>query len=93
MTQKHIQVLFLIGLRLIKEKCLKKYGTVLRRIFEARETSDYEIYAVFEKEEIKEFLKQAKSLKPNSETRLNVFLRHTQQNSTHSFCSIKKRFF
>ncbi len=45
----------------------KKYGTVLRRIFEARETSDYEIYAVFEKEEIKEFLKQAKDFTRLSE--------------------------
>jgi len=48
------------GLRFVKEGIVpKRYGGVLRRIFEARESSDYEIYAIFENTEVKELLKQA----------------------------------
>lgn len=55
-------------LRLVKEGLVsKKYGKILRNAFEKRESSDYSIGAIFEKEEVenllndaKEFLKRAK---------------------------------
>ncbi len=46
---------------MIKEgRIPKKYGSILRHIFEARESGDYEVYAVFDYEEVDELLSQAK---------------------------------
>ena len=50
-----------IGFHLVERGIMeKKYGTILRRLFEARETSDYVVGAVFSEEEVKKMLEEAK---------------------------------
>lgn len=52
--------IFYAGLKIIKEKLIPpKYSVVLRRAYEMRESSDYGIGIIFEKEEVKELLKEA----------------------------------
>jgi len=56
----HEGVLHKFGLRIIKEGILdKKYGVILRRLKEMRETSDYVILAYFTEDEIKEAIRAA----------------------------------
>ena len=59
-AKTHSGVLSEFGLRLVKEKLVEeKYGTILRKAFELRETSDYKIGAVFGKDEVKSLLNEA----------------------------------
>ena len=52
--------MYKFGLRIIKEGILdKKYGVILRRLKEMRETSDYVILAYFTEDEIREAIKEA----------------------------------
>ena len=49
-----------IGFYLVERSIIeKRYGTILRRLFESRETSDYVVGAVFMEEEVKKMLKDA----------------------------------
>jgi len=51
-----------IGFHLVEKGIIeKKYGTILRRLFESRETSDYVIGAVFTEKEVNKMLEEAKS--------------------------------
>ena len=51
-----------IGFHLVEKDMIdKKYGTILRRLFESRETSDYVIGAVFTEKEVNKMLEEAKS--------------------------------
>jgi uncharacterized protein (UPF0332 family) len=51
-----------IGFYLVeKGKIEKRYGTILRRLFESRETSDYVVGAVFSEEEVNKMLSDARS--------------------------------
>ena len=50
-----------IGFHLVEKGMIeRKYGTILRRLFESRETSDYVVGAVFSEEEVKKMLEEAK---------------------------------
>ncbi|MEM3616537.1 MAG: HEPN domain-containing protein [Candidatus Bathyarchaeia archaeon] len=67
-AKTHSGLISEFGLRIVKTNLLdKKFGQYLRRAFEMRESSDYEIGAIFSEEEVKtliknaeEFLKKAK---------------------------------
>ena len=60
-AKTHVGIISEFGLRIIKEKLIeKKFGRVLRKAFEMRESSDYKISVVFEREEVEELLKEAK---------------------------------
>ncbi|MGC8998899.1 MAG: HEPN domain-containing protein [Candidatus Bathyarchaeia archaeon] len=67
-AKTHSGLISEFGLRIIKTNLLdKKFGQYLRRAFEMRETSDYEIGAIFSREEVQtlvnnaeEFIKTAK---------------------------------
>ncbi len=67
-AKTHSGLISEFGLRIIKTNLIdKKFAQYLRRAFEMRETSDYEIGAIFSEEEIQtliknaeEFLKKAK---------------------------------
>lgn len=57
----------------------KRYGTILRRLFESRETSDYVVGAVFVKEEVNKMLEDAKlflkMVEKKSEENLKKYLK------------------
>ena len=60
-AKTYVGIISEFGLRIIKEKLIeKKFGRVLRKAFEMRESSDYKISVVFEREEVEELLKEAK---------------------------------
>ena len=61
-AKTHSGLISEVGLQLIGKGLLeKRYGRIIRRLFEARETSDYVVGAIFEKQEVKEMLDEAKS--------------------------------
>jgi len=60
-AKTHSGVISEFGLRVIKPKKLdRKYGQILRKAFEMRESGDYELGIIFEEEEVKKLLKEAK---------------------------------
>ncbi len=61
-TKTHAGLVSEIGFHLVEKGIVeKKYGTILRRLFESRETSDYVIGAVFIEEEVKKMIEDAQS--------------------------------
>jgi len=61
-AKSHSGLLSSVGLHLIeKGQMEKKYGSVLRRLFEARETADYMVGAIFEEEEVTNMVRDAAS--------------------------------
>lgn len=69
-----------IGFHLVEKEILdKRYGIILRRLFESRETSDYVIGAVFSEEEVDKMLRDAESFlqmaKKKSEENLKKYSR------------------
>jgi uncharacterized protein (UPF0332 family) len=61
-AKTHAGLISEIGFHLVEKGMMEKtYGTILRRLFESRETSDYVVGAVFTEEEVNEMLKGAKS--------------------------------
>jgi len=51
-----------IGFHLVEKSVIeRKYGTILRRLFESRETSDYVVGAIFSVKEVKKMLEDAKA--------------------------------
>ena len=61
-AKTHAGLVSEIGFQLVEKGILdKKYGIILRRLFESRETSDYVVGAVFSEEEVKKMLSDAKS--------------------------------
>ncbi len=60
-AKTHSGLISEFGLRLVKEGFVsRKYGKILRNAFEKRESSDYEIGAIFERREVESLLKDAK---------------------------------
>jgi len=59
-AKTHSGLISEFGLRIIKEKLLPvKYGRILRIAFEMRESGDYEIGVFFDKNEVKNLIKNA----------------------------------
>ena len=60
-AKSHSGLISEFGLRIVKPKLVERvYGKVLRKSFEARESSDYKIGAIFDKGEVKELISDAK---------------------------------
>ncbi len=60
-ARTHSGTISMLGLYLIERgKLDKRYGVILRRLFEARETANCVLGAIFEREEIKEMIANAK---------------------------------
>ena len=60
-AKTHSGLISEVGFYLVEKGMIdKKYGTILRRLFESRETSDYVIGAVFLEEEVNKMLEEAK---------------------------------
>jgi hypothetical protein len=65
-----------IGFHLVEKGLIeKRYGTILRRLFESRETSDYVVGAVFSEEEVKKMLSDAKSFLRLAEKKSEEYLK------------------
>lgn len=61
-VKTHAGLITEIGFHLVEKGMIpKRYGTILRRLFESRETSDYVIGAVFIENEVKSMLKDAEA--------------------------------
>ncbi|MEM4713054.1 MAG: HEPN domain-containing protein [Candidatus Bathyarchaeia archaeon] len=59
-AKTHSGLISEFGLRIVKTNLIdKKFGQYLRRAFEMRESSDYEIGAIFSEEEVKTLIKNA----------------------------------
>jgi len=62
MPRSHDGLVHLFGLKVVEGKLTdKKYGRILSRLREARESSDYSLYAFFEKEEVLSLLNDAEA--------------------------------
>ncbi len=60
-VKTHSGLMAEFGLHIIKEKKMdSKFGQILRQTMEARESSDYKITAIFDKDEVKEMYDDAK---------------------------------
>jgi uncharacterized protein (UPF0332 family) len=67
-AQTHSGLISEFGLRIIKEKQMeRKYGRILRKAFEARESSDYHIGVIFEKEEVEKLLEETEDFLKKAE--------------------------
>ncbi|MBI3413646.1 MAG: HEPN domain-containing protein [Candidatus Aenigmarchaeota archaeon] len=67
-AKTHSGMISEFGLRIIKEKLADKgMGVTLRRAFELRETSDYQIGAIIEESEVESLLKGAKTFLEDAE--------------------------
>ncbi len=67
-TKTHTGLISEIGFHFIEKKIIdKKFGIILRRLYESRETSDYVIGAIFGEDEVEEMIKNAKSFIEESE--------------------------
>ena len=61
-AKTHSGLISEIGFHLVEKGIIeKRYGMILRRLFESRETSDYVVGAVFLEEEVKKMLENADS--------------------------------
>jgi uncharacterized protein (UPF0332 family) len=59
-AKTHSGLLSEFGLRLVKEKLVEeRFGKILRKSYELRETSDYKIGVIFGEDEVKSLLKDA----------------------------------
>jgi uncharacterized protein (UPF0332 family) len=60
-AKTHSGLISEFGLRIVKpRKADKKLGAILRKTFELRESADYSLAAIIEKEEVEELMKGAK---------------------------------
>jgi uncharacterized protein len=60
-AKTHSGLISEIGLHMVGKGLIdKRYGVILRRLFESRETSDYVVGAIFTEDEVKDSLKDAK---------------------------------
>jgi uncharacterized protein (UPF0332 family) len=60
-AKTHSGLISEFGLRIVKPgKADKKLGAILRKTFELRESADYTLAAIIEKEEVEELMKGAK---------------------------------
>jgi len=61
-AKTHSGLISEIGFHLVEKGIIeRKYGMIIRRLFESRETSDYVVGAVFVEGEVKRMLKDAES--------------------------------
>lgn len=59
-AKTHSGLISEFGLRIVKRGLVpRKYGRILRRSFEMRESGDYEIGVIFEKDEVKDLVRNA----------------------------------
>jgi len=67
-AKTHAGLVSEVGFHLVEKGIIdKRYGTILRRLFESRETSDYVVGAVFSEEEVNKMLSDAKSFLKTAE--------------------------
>ena len=75
-VKTHSGLISEIGFYMIEKNLIeKKYGTILRRLFESRETSDYVVGAVFDEDEVKKMLKDSEDFINMAEGKTEEFLR------------------
>ncbi len=76
-AKTHSGLISEIGLHMIGKGLIdKKYGVILRRLFESRETSDYIVGAVFTEDEVKTSLKEAKSFIDMAYKKSNEYIKN-----------------
>jgi len=70
--KSHDGLIHLFGLKVIREGLVdKKYGRILSKLREARESSDYSLYTFFEKEEVLSLLNDAEAFIKEMERLIN----------------------
>ena len=75
-VKTHSGLISEIGFYMIEKKIIeKKYGTILRRLYESRETSDYVVGAVFDEDEVKKMLKDAEDFINMAEVKTEELLK------------------
>lgn len=71
-AKTHSGLISQFGLQLVKQgKVEKKYGRILRKSFETRETSNYKVGSVFEHEEVEDLYEEAEDFMKRAQEFVN----------------------